>query len=81
MKNKLISAGGWYGVIIIIGAYMLVSFSLMSPTGLLYQILNLTGAIGITIETYSKKDYQPFWLNLAWSLIALVAIITIFIHR
>jgi hypothetical protein len=80
MKNKLISAAGWYGVIIILGAYMLVSFSVMSPTSLFYQILNLTGAIGITVETYSKRDYQPFWLNLAWSLIALVAIVNILIH-
>ena len=78
MKSKIISLIGWYGVIATVLAYMFVSFGLMSPVGMLYQVLNLTGAIGITIETWVKRDYQPFWLNLIWAIIALVAIINIF---
>ena len=80
MKNKLISIVGWYGVVATVGAYMLVSFSLVGATSLPYQILNLTGALGITIETYTKKDYQPFWLNLIWMIIALIAIVSILIR-
>jgi len=71
---------GWYGVIATLGAYLFVSFSLLSPTSLSYQALNLTGALGVTIETYYRKDYQPFWLNLIWMMIALVAIINLFVH-
>jgi len=81
MKDKVISLLGWYGVIATVGAYILVSFSSMSPTGLNYQLLNLTGALGITVETYVKKDYQPFWLNFIWMFIALAAIINIFVHQ
>ena len=80
MKNIFVSLIGWYGVVATVLAYLLVSFSLMSPTSISYQLLNLTGALGVTIETYVKRDYQPFWLNLIWSLIALVAIVNIFIH-
>jgi hypothetical protein len=72
--NKAVSIIGWYGVVATILAYVLVSFSIESPTGIVYQLLNLTGAVGVTIETWVRRDYQPFWLNLIWSLIALVAI-------
>ena len=71
---------GWYGVVATIAAYVLVSFLVLSPTSLIYQALNLTGALGVTIETYYRKDYQPFWLNLIWMLIALVAIVSIVVH-
>jgi hypothetical protein len=80
MKNGFISFLGWYGVIATVGAYILVSFFSVAPTGLVYQLLNLTGALGITIETYYKKDYQPFWLNLIWALIAAIAIVSVIIH-
>ena len=65
---------GWYGVAATIAAYILVSFLVLSPTSIWYQLLNLTGAFGVTVETYYRKDYQPFWLNLLWAVIALVAL-------
>lgn len=68
---------GWYGVAATILAYILVSFLILPPTSVWYQLLNLTGALGVTIETYYRKDYQPFWLNLIWSGIALIAIISL----
>ena len=73
-KHPIVEWLGWYGVTATIIAYALVSFSMLSPTSLLYQSLNFTGALGVTIETYYRKDYQPFWLNLIWAFIALVAI-------
>ena len=80
MKKILIEFVGWYGVVATILAYVLVSFLILSPSSLLYQGLNLTGALGVTIETWYKKDYQPFWLNLIWMLIALAAIINLLVH-
>ncbi len=65
---------GWYGVAATIAAYILVSFLVLSPTSIWYQALNLTGALGVTVETYYRRDYQPFWLNLLWAVIALVAL-------
>jgi hypothetical protein len=79
-KKSLIGMLGWYGVVATVLAYILVSFSWIAPTNWLYQLLNFTGALGITIETYYKKDYQPFWLNFIWMLIAAVAIVSIIIH-
>ena len=79
-KNLYIEWLGWYGVAATVLAYLFVSFSFLPPTSLVYQLLNLTGAVGVTIETYVNRDYQPFWLNLIWAGIALVAIASLLYH-
>jgi hypothetical protein len=76
-NNKLVELLGWYGTVAIIGAYALLSFAIIKQDSLLYQVLNLTGAVGILIETYTKKDFQPAVLNIIWSIIALIAIFQI----
>lgn len=79
-RNPFIEILGWYGVAAILGAYVLVSTGIVSGTGLAFQVLNLTGAFGITVQTYYRKDYQPFWLNLIWTIIALGSIVVIIMH-
>lgn len=80
MKKEFIEIYGWYGTAAIMIAYALSSFSVIKSSDLIYQFLNLTGAWGIVILTFSKKAYQPGLLNVIWSLIALVAIIKIFFY-
>jgi hypothetical protein len=70
LKNLL----GWYGVLAILLAYTLLSFKVLTADSLPYQLLNLTGALGIMYEAYSKKDTQPVVLNIVWAIVALVAI-------
>jgi len=65
---------GWYGVLAILGAYTLVSFGVLNPLNLWYQLLNLTGAFAIIVHSFSKKDYQPGVLNIIWMIIAIIAI-------
>jgi len=77
MKKILIETCGWYGAFAILGAYALSSFAILSPHSLSYQILNLTGAIGIVLVSLYKKAYQPGVLNIIWTVIALIAIINI----
>jgi hypothetical protein len=75
MKNKIISYLGWYGVFAILLAYALLNFNTVSSKSYVYQLLNLTGALGIVVEAISKKDRQPATLNLAWAAVAFVAIV------
>ena len=70
---------GWYGVLAILLAYGLLSFSVIRSNGLVYQLLNLTGGLGILIDAYADKNYQPVVLNAIWILIALFAIVNIVI--
>jgi len=68
---------GWCGVGAILLAYFLVSFLIITPTDFVYQILNLTGGLGVVIVSLSKKDYPPAFLNFIWSVIALWALIAL----
>ena len=42
-QNLFLEIVGWYGTGAIVLAYALVSFSVLNPTDLIYQLLNLTG--------------------------------------
>ena len=77
MNKKLAEIIGWYGTVAIVGAYALSSFNILSPQDIIYQILNLTGALGIVIISLRKKTYQPAVLNIIWTIIALIALLQI----
>lgn len=72
---KLLEIFGWYGAAAILSAYALVSFSVISANGWVYQLLNLTGAIGVMIISFVKQARQPALLNLVWGLVAFIALI------
>jgi hypothetical protein len=77
MKNKLIEIGGWFGAVAIIGAYALNSFGILSSSSLSYQLINVLGAVGLAVLSFSKKAYQPGVVNTIWTTIALGAIVKI----
>ncbi|MEO6110075.1 MAG: hypothetical protein ABIP50_03650 [Candidatus Saccharimonadales bacterium] len=70
---------GWYGMIALIFAYFLVSFSWTSGDGIVYQVLNLTGGIGLLIVAASKRVVQSVILNFFWAFIGVIAIVRIFL--
>jgi hypothetical protein len=74
MKHKAENYFGWYGVLAILLAYLLVSFNALTTKSPVYQLLNLTGALGIVGEALSKKDVQPAVLNSVWAIIAIIAL-------
>ncbi len=84
MKKKLTTANiiaevaGWYGALALIAAYALVSFSVIAGDGVTFQLLNLTGAMGIIVIASYKKVRQSVVLNIFWGIVALVALVRIF---
>lgn len=80
MKKTVVSILGWYGVVAIIGAYTLVSFDVIGTHSYTYQLLNLSGALGIIVEASAKKDTQPVVLNIVWAVVAVAAIIQLFMQ-
>lgn len=74
MKKVAINLVGWYGALATLAAYFLVSFEIVGPKDLQYQVLNLTGALGLATICYYKRTYQPLFVNIIWSLIALDAL-------
>jgi len=79
MRHKAKEYFGWYGVIAILTAYLLVSFNVIVAKSLSYQLLNLTGSLGIIVIATSKKDTQPVVLNIIWAAIAIIAIVRLLI--
>jgi len=65
----------WTAAIVL--AYLLVSFKVISPTGLAFQMLNLTGAFGIIVISLVKKLRQTLMLNIFWAIIAIVALLNL----
>ena len=68
---------GWYGAAAIVIAYILNSFSIIAANTLVYQMLNLTGAIGIIVISLMKKTYQPAAVNIIWAVVAVIALVKI----
>lgn len=72
--KKMAEVAGWYGIAAILGAYALVSFSVIESNSFLFQALNLTGAIGVIWISYVKGVKQSVVLNVVWAIIAVIAI-------
>jgi len=66
---------GWYGMIAILAAYLLVSFQITAATGAVFQSLNLTGSLGLLAISYRKRVFQNVVLNAIWVAIAIVSLI------
>lgn len=66
---------GWYGTLAILGAYALSSFGVLATTAVAYQLLNLTGGLGVAWVCWRKRTWQAFWLEAIWATIAVVALL------
>ena len=81
INRKVAEIAGWYGMLAIVIAYFLVSFKVLSPNGVVFQLLNLTGALGLVSISIIKKAWQPTLLNCFWAAIAAVALIALFFRH
>ena len=66
---------GWYGTLAILGAYALSSFGVLATTDLVYQVLNLTGGLGVAWVCWRKRTWQAFWLEAVWAAIAVIGLV------
>jgi len=65
---------GWYGMVAIVSAYLLVSIGTLSAHGLAYQLLNLSGAISLIWISWLKGVFQGVIINVFWVAIAMVGL-------
>ena len=76
-KNSFLETFGWYGAVVTLLAYALISEGFFGANNIWYQLLNFTGAIGLTVVASYKKDYPLIVLNAIWAIIALAMIVKI----
>ena len=77
----LIDIIGWIGSIEVIAAYALNSYQKIKPDSFLFQILNLTGAIFLIINTVYYKAYPSTFINIVWVVIALLSLGRMFLKK
>ena len=68
-----VELAGWYGIFAITGAYFALSAGWMQA-GATYQLLNLSGALGVVAVCAAKRTWQPLALNLVWCGVAIMAL-------
>lgn len=67
---------GWIGMVLVLIAYGLLSVNKIS-NGKLYQVLNLLASVFMAIGLLPKNAWFSFALQVAWGIIAIVAIVKI----
>ena len=77
----IINILGWIGSIGVVAAYGLNSYQKIKSDSIAFQLLNLTGAILLIINSIYKQAYPFTFINSVWSVIAIVAIIEIIRKR
>lgn len=70
----LITTLGWIGSFEVITAYALNSYQKVKSDSITFQVLNLTGAIFLIINSIYKQAYPFTLINAVWSVIAIVAL-------
>ncbi len=73
----LINILGWIGSIEVVAAYALNSSQKIKSDSMTFQMLNLTGAIFLIINSIYKEAYPFTFINTVWAVIAIVAILGI----
>lgn len=70
---------GWAGSLSIIGAFMLVSYEIIEPRSITFQLMNFTGATAVATISFYKNAYQPAVLNAVFGLVAVIILLQILI--
>jgi len=73
----LIDILGWVGSVEVILAYGLNSYQKMKSDSMLFQVLNLTGAAFLIVNTIYYGAYPSTFINIVWVIIAVVALFRI----
>ncbi len=69
------TAVGWIGTFLIVLAYALVSAKKVESNSILYQALNLFGALGVGINVFYQQAWPAFALQIVWGVIAVSVLV------
>jgi hypothetical protein len=79
--KELIDIIGWIGSVEVIAAYGLNSYQKLKSDSTIFQLLNLTGAIFLIINTIYYHAYPSAFINVVWVIIAAIALTRMFMAR
>jgi hypothetical protein len=72
---------GWFGAVLVLGAYILVSMGRLSGESATFQWMNAVGAAAFVLNTAWHGAIPSMVLNVIWSLIGFFALYRIWRRR
>jgi O-antigen ligase len=69
----------WIGISLILVAYAMNMFGVLDTKNTIYLLMNILGSLGVVYVSFKKKDYQPGVLNIVWAVVAIIALVGLFI--
>lgn len=73
--NLFVVVAGWFGAIVILGAYALFAMGWFDSRSRAYHLLNLVGAAGIAVNSGWNGAMPSAILNVIWAAIAIYALV------
>ena len=71
----LIDVAGWAGMILIVGAYALLTAGKIQAGSKVYNLMNIAGAAGFIVNSGAKGAYPSAVLNVVWIGIGIYALV------
>lgn len=75
MSESIITGIGWLGFVFCSLAYLLLNTKKIRFDGILYQVLNVIGGLGLVVSAIYFDDSPNIAANVIWVLIALFGVI------
>jgi hypothetical protein len=74
LEKILMECIGWFGSLLVVLAYALLSVKKLSSNAKSYQLMNLFGSIFLVVFTAYKEAYPPATVNTIWAIFALISL-------
>ena len=75
--HKINNGIGWFGALMVVGAYFLLTFEFVDPSGFAFNMMNLLGGIGLGWRVWIDRNYSNFFLEIIFVAVAVYALIKI----
>ena len=72
---------GWIGGALVLAAYALVSIGRLSGRSMAFQVMNVVGAAGLTLNGWAHGAVPVAALDAAWCVIGVAALVGIVARR
>ena len=77
MGSRIISIFGWFASGCLLYAYAMTSLGYYSATSGKVHFLNLVGATGLGLVTFTRGAFQATLVNLVWGIVAATGLVRI----
>jgi hypothetical protein len=75
ITDKHFELVGWFGFILIVSAYLLITIKYLDISSAIYHLMNLAGALSMVVNAKHNQALPLFWLNMIWALIAVLGLL------